>query len=238
MEFPGVIKKVLVFGHGTSVGCSTIFPRLSGKASFCLEFLRIEWQTKDRWQLTLSQWTANCLFSLKPPPSSLLTAYQNFFSKSNFRPSRTAYLWPTLPPSNPQNLKLPTEIVSQDLSVLHKLFYQNKVINFIESTQSLLSFLFLAQENYNHFSKYTITLASCCAIHYNGSLDLLFLLLKLCSLQKIIHIFFYVLSKNIFTQFWSSLDKRNKDSCNLKEAFAFFLKFIQKLTHSVVSFSL
>ena len=34
--------------------------------------------------------------------------------------------------SNPQNLKVPIEIVSQDLSLLHELFYQNKVINFIE----------------------------------------------------------------------------------------------------------
>ena len=85
--------------------------------------------------------------------------------------------------------------------------------------------------------KYTIASASCGAVHYNGGLDLLLLLLKLCSLQKK-YICFYVYSTNIFTQFWSALDKGNKDSCDLKETFVFFLKFIQKLKHSVLSFSL
>ena len=42
VAFPGVIKKVLVFGPGSSVGCNTIFPGLRGEASFCLEFLRIK----------------------------------------------------------------------------------------------------------------------------------------------------------------------------------------------------
>ena len=78
----------------------------------------------------------------------------------------------------------PTDLVSQDLSLLHQLFYQNKVINFIEFAYSLLSLLSLAQENYNPLSKYSIALASRGVVHYNGGLDLLFLLLKLCSLQK------------------------------------------------------
>ena len=37
-----VIKKVLAFGLGSLMGCSTIFPGLSGEVSFCLEFIRIE----------------------------------------------------------------------------------------------------------------------------------------------------------------------------------------------------
>ena len=65
---------------------------------------------------------------------------------------------------------------------------------------NLLSFLFLAQENYNPLCKYTIASASCGAVHYNGGLDLLLLLLKMCSLQKK-YICFYVHSTNIFTQF-------------------------------------
>ena len=44
LAFPEVIKKVLVFGPRSSMGCNTIFPWLRGKASFCLGFLRIKWQ--------------------------------------------------------------------------------------------------------------------------------------------------------------------------------------------------
>ena len=40
LAFPGVIKKVLVFGPGRSMRFNTAFPGLRGKASFCLEFLR------------------------------------------------------------------------------------------------------------------------------------------------------------------------------------------------------
>ena len=70
-------------------------------------------------------------------------------------------------------------------------------------------------------SKYTIGLASRGVVHYNGSLDLLFLLLKLCSLQKIMYLFLYSLDTDIHTQFWSTLDKGNEDSCDLKETFVF-----------------
>ena len=105
----------------------------------------------------------------------------------------------TFPPSNPQNLKVPIEIVSQDLSHLHELFYQNKVNSFIEFAQSLLSFLYFAQENYNPYSKYKIVLASRGAIHYNGGFDLLFLILKLCSLQKLIYLFLCSFNKYIHT---------------------------------------
>ena len=58
--------------------------------------------------------------------------------------------------------------------------------------------LFLAQENNNPLSKYTIALASCGVIHANGSLDLLFLLLKLCSLK--IYIFVFIFIRRIYTQ--------------------------------------
>ena len=83
------------------------------------------------WQLTLVSINDQLAISLKPPPPSLLTAYQNFFSKSNFFPTLTAY--PCPPPSfQSSNLKVPIKIVSQDLSFLHELFYYNKVTNFIE----------------------------------------------------------------------------------------------------------
>ena len=39
LGLPLVLKKVLVFGPGSSMGCNTIFPGLRGEASFCLEFL-------------------------------------------------------------------------------------------------------------------------------------------------------------------------------------------------------
>ena len=35
-------QESLAFGHGSSMGCNTIFPGLRGEASFYLEFLRIE----------------------------------------------------------------------------------------------------------------------------------------------------------------------------------------------------
>ena len=55
--------------------------------------------------------------------------------------------------------------------------------------------MFLSQRKYNPWT-YTIALASCGAVHYNGSLVLLFLLLKLYPLQKIIYSFLY--SFNIY----------------------------------------
>ena len=64
----------------------------------------------------------------------------------------------------------------------------------------------------------------------------MFLLLKLGSLQKIINIFVFILIQGIFTQFWSTLGKGNKDRCDLKETFVFFLKFIKKLAHAVLKF--
>ena len=68
---------------------------------------------------------------------------------------------------------------------MHELFYQNKVIKFIE----FALFTFPSQENYDPLSKYAIALASRGAVYYNGSLDLLFLLLR--SLQKIIYSLLY-----------------------------------------------
>ena len=38
-HYQGVLKKVLVFGPGSSMRYNTIFPGLRGEALFCLEFL-------------------------------------------------------------------------------------------------------------------------------------------------------------------------------------------------------
>ena len=109
-----------VFGNSSRAeGRSFILPRISkdrvtnlglSKINYCLNLRPI----------------GHYLFP-KPTSSSLLVTDQFFFSKSNFHLTLTAYLWPALPPSNPQNLKVPIEIVSQDLSLLHELFYQNKI---------------------------------------------------------------------------------------------------------------
>ena len=142
--------------------------------------------------------------------------------------------------SNPQNLKVPIEIVSQDLSLLHELSYQNKVINLIEFAQSFLSLFFLAQENYNPLSKYTIALASCGVTHCNGSLDLFFLLLNLCSLQKIMYSFWCIFIWCIYSHNSEVLSEVLLKQRQLwfKGNIYFFLKFIQKLAHYVLSFSL
>ena len=62
-----------------------------------------------------------------------------------------------------------------------------------------LVFYFLHRKIIILFSKYTIALASRRAVHHNGGLDLLFLILKLCSLQKLIYLFLCSFNKYIHT---------------------------------------
>ena len=111
-----------------------------------------------------------------------------------------------------------------DLQMSHKIYHfcMNCFIRMKMSTLYKVYLEFLLEENYNPLSKYTIALASGGAVHYNGSL------FKLCPLH----------STHIFTQFCSTLDKGTKDSCDLKETFLFFLKFIQKVAYSALIFSL
>ena len=55
LEFPGVIKAVLVFGPGSCKGCNTILWNFSrGETSFCLEFPRMKWQNlKNKYIISL-----------------------------------------------------------------------------------------------------------------------------------------------------------------------------------------
>ena len=68
-------------------------------------------------------------------------------------------------------------------------FIRIKLSTLQSSHRVCLVFFFLHKKNYNTLSKYTIALASRGTNHYNGRIDLLFLLLKLSSLQKIIFMF-------------------------------------------------
>ena len=51
----------------------------------------------------------------------------------------------------------------------------------------------------------------------------------LCLNIQVQYISFYIHSTYIFTQSWSTLDKENKDSCDLKETFVFFLNLFKSL---------
>ena len=65
LAFLGVIKKVLVFGPGSSMGCNTTFPGLRSEVSFYLEFL-------TRYKPKNSSFFKKVAYALNPSPSPIL----------------------------------------------------------------------------------------------------------------------------------------------------------------------